>query len=147
MAYPSTGVKTFTPKVDLQSVVVANDVNQVYTEVTAIETHLGASGVSTSGVWGGAAPITTNYYAWGTLNSRLENIENGVYSALVNRVDEAGGSTITSSATSVIGLGFRVITSQTANVLEVKNAAGTANVMYVTPAGKVVASSINGGTP
>lgn len=146
MAYPTTGVKTFDQKVDLQSVVVANDVNQVYTEVSAIETHLGSAGAATSGVWSGT-PNTTNYTVWPSVNARLNNLEVAAFTALDKRVDEAGGSTITSSATSVVGLGFRVIASQTANVIEVKDAAGTTNVMYVTPAGKVVASSIYGGTP
>jgi hypothetical protein len=146
MAYPTSGVKTFDPKVDLQSVVVANDVNQVYTEVTALETHLGASGAAVSGVWAGT-PNLTNYTAWSSVNARLNNIENGVYTALTARVDKAGGSTITSSAVGVVGLNFSLIDSQTANPIQITNSAGTSQVFYVTTAGKVVASSIYGGTP
>ena len=147
MAYPTTGVKIFDPKIDLQSVVLANDVNQVYTEVTAVQNHLGSDGVAISGVWSDSAPITTNYYNWGTLNSRLGNIEKGVYTALNNRVDKAGGSVITSSATGVTGLEFKLIGSQTANPIQVKAAGSNNLVFYVTTAGKVVASSISGGTP
>jgi hypothetical protein len=147
MAYPTTGVKLFDPKVDLQSVVLANDVNQVYSEVTAIETHLGAAGVAISSAWAGIEPDLTANKNWTTLNGRLVNIEGGVYKAITDRVDVAGGDTITSSATGVVGLEFRLVNSQTANPIQVTNAAGTGQVFYVTPTGKVVASSINGGTP
>jgi hypothetical protein len=146
MTYPTTGVKVFDPRVDLQSVVVANDVNQVYLEVTAIENHLGANGAAISGVWDGT-PNTTNYTSWTSVNDRLNNIENGVWTALTKRVNIAGGSTITSSTTNIVGLNFNLVTSQTANPIQVTNSAGTGQVFYVTAEGKVVASSIYGGTP
>jgi len=74
--YP-TGIQTWTPVVDLQDLVKAADVNSVYTEVTAVETQLGGSGVTTS-TWSGSFSTATT--SWSNLSARLLNIEAGVKS-------------------------------------------------------------------
>lgn len=82
--YP-TGIQTWTAVVDLQSLVKAEDVNTLYTEVTAIESQLGGSGVTTS-TWSGAFSTATT--SWSNLSARLLNIEAGVKS--INNVVDGG---------------------------------------------------------
>lgn len=143
MTYPNA-IKIFTRKVDLQDLVVAQDVNQLYDEVETIETQLGAGGVTTSGTWGSSGTFTTNTTSWTGLNTRLQNIENGVYSAFTFRVKTTGGSTVTPSATDVVGLNIKATSGQTANLLEVRNASN-AFALKVTTAG-VTGGVIDGGT-
>lgn len=143
MTYPNA-IKIFDRKVDLQDLVVAQDVNQVYDEVEAIETQLGAGGVITSGTWGTSGSFTTNTTSWSGLNSRLQNIENGLYTSFTFRVKTDGGSTITPSAASVVGLNIKATAGQTANLLEVRNASN-AFALKVTSSG-VTGGVIDGGT-
>lgn len=143
MTYPNA-IKIFDRKVDLQDLVVAQDVNQVYSEVEAIETQLGSGGVITSGTWGSSGSFITNTTSWSGLNSRLQNIENGLYTSFTFRVKTDGGSTITPSATSVVGLNIKATAGQTANLLEVRNASN-AFALKVTSSG-VTGGVIDGGT-
>lgn len=120
--YP-TLIKEFSRRQDGRDVVVANDVNVVYDEVQEIETQLGVGGVVTSN-WASSAAFstaTTNWYANGGLKARLDNIEVGVLRGINGTVSTVGGSTITPSATSVVGLTIKGASSQAANLLEVKN--------------------------
>jgi hypothetical protein len=122
-SYPIS-IKTFVAKVNLQDLVVAEDVNGVYDEVTAIETQLGAGGVATSDTWGSYtfSSATTN---WGSLRLRLRNIEAGVYTAVTARVSTTGGSTVVPSSASTKGVIIKGAASQTANLLEFQNSSGT----------------------
>lgn len=144
MAIFPNEVKTFNYRVNLQSVVLAEDVNQIYDEVTAIETHLGGGGVTTSATWG-AGNFNSAKTSWSSLKERLQNIENGTYRAYQDRLQTGGGSAIVITSPTVIGLSITAHATQTANLFEWKNSAGT-RVASIGPAGAFVALSINGGT-
>jgi hypothetical protein len=135
-------VKTFVNKADLQDYVIANDVNQVYDEVTSIQSTLGTL-PQVSGVWGSGS-FTSGTTNWSSTKARIQNIENGVYSLVQTSVSNTGGSTITPSSSSTVGLTIKAASGQTANLVEFKNAAGTV-VAYVTAAGAFV-GLVDGGT-
>jgi hypothetical protein len=141
-SYPLS-IRTFTPKVNLQDLVVAEDVNGVYEEVTAIETQLGAGGVATSPTWG-SATFSTAVTNHGSLRTRLTNIEAGVFTGVTARVSTAGGSTVTPSSAATRGVIIRAAASQTASLLEFQNSSGTVTGS-VNAAGAFV-GVIDGGT-
>lgn len=145
MAYYPSQVTSFPRKVDLTSLVVANDVNSVYEEVEQTQQYIGVNPQTVS-TWTVGTVDFTAPKAWSNLGARIGNIEVGLYQAYTNRVSTLGGSTITSSGTGVVGLTIQPITSQTANILEIKNAAGNANLVTVNPAGTLVAVTIDGGS-
>ena len=141
-SYPLS-IAPFTPRVNLQDLVRAEDVNVVYDEIVAIETQLGVGGVATSPTWGSGtfSTVVTNH---GSLRARLENIEAGVYSGVLQRVSTLGGSTITPSSASTKGLIIKAASGQTAALLEFQNSSGTATGV-VSAAGAFV-GVIDGGT-
>jgi hypothetical protein len=144
-AYPST-VKSWTSRRDLLDLVVANDVNSIYDEVTAIEQDLGAGGVSTSPTWGSTATLDTTTTTWiNGLHDRLNNIEAGLYQSYFNRVNLAGGSTIQTSAANVAGLVIKSHSGQTSNLLEFRDSSNSL-LASVSPAGALLVTSIDGGT-
>jgi hypothetical protein len=112
--YP-TSVKTFTPKVDNVSPVIAADVNLAYLEISAIETVLGTSPTTISS-WSGSFDQETT--VWGSVAARLANVEKGLNTAFNDRVRSTGGSTIASSSTTV---GLTISTSGTGNLLVAGN--------------------------
>jgi hypothetical protein len=159
--YPNSSV-AFTNKVDLTDIVKADDVNQVYNEVTAIASDLGAgtgTGLRYSATWGSSSTLSTATTAWTGLQARLANIESGLYGAYTYRVDNRGGSTIQSSSVSTIGLIFKLTTSQSADVLRIRNALDTVTILSINTAGSITTSGnitttgtlqanlISGGTP
>ena len=85
--YPGL-VKTFTNKVDFTDTILAQHVNALQDEVTAIESNLGTY-IKTSSGWVGSFDKTTT--TWDTLKDRIANIEYGL-SDIYNAVP-AGGST------------------------------------------------------
>jgi hypothetical protein len=88
VAYPSE-IKSFTFKRNNIDKVVADDVNVLYTEVTAIEQQLGGVGSGGIGVttstWGTGTFSTSvaNWFVNDGLAARLKNIEAGLYATLV----------------------------------------------------------------
>jgi hypothetical protein len=147
--YPGTTI-FFSSKVDGTDTVVAADVNSAYDEIKAISVELGLEPrLRTAGAW---AAITSSS-AWtdpvgatpATVKLRLDNIELGVRIATNNLVNKFGGSTITPSATTVVGLKLAAITSQTANLIEFSAPGSATAVTYVTPAGTLVANDLDGG--
>jgi hypothetical protein len=154
-SYPQNSV-AFTQKTDLLDIVRADDINQVYNEVTAIAGDLGSgtgTGLRYSGTWGATSTLDSSTTAWTGLQARLQNIENGVYSAYTYRVDSRGGSVLQSSTTTTIGLVFRLRSSQTADVVRVRNSGDTSTILSIntsgtiTTTGDIVANKISGGTP
>ena len=145
-SYPGQLKTSFgNPRVDLQSVVVANDVNPVYDEIVSIEKHLGIDINKRLQNWGASSYSTTST-TWTDLRTRLENAENGVYSS----IQTTGGGVITngtnSSGVSVTAatLTLKKATGQSSNLLEFKNDSNTV-VAYVTGAGLLQAETIDGG--
>lgn len=138
--YPNS-IKTFVTKVDLQDYVIADDVNQIYDEVTAMQSTIGTT-PQVSGVWGsGTFATTTN---WTSTKARIQNIENGLYSVIQTYVTNVGGSTITPASSSTVGLTIKAAAGQTANLVEFKNSSG-AVVAYISASGAFV-SLVDGGT-
>ena len=113
-SYPSS-IKTFVEKRDNTDAVIASDVNLAYSEITAIETVLGSAPSATAG-WSGTFDQTTTDFT--TVKSRLQNIEYGLNVAYNQRVKTTGGSTISSSSTTV---GLTISTSGTGNLLVAGN--------------------------
>jgi hypothetical protein len=153
-SYPQQYV-AFAQKQDLLDIVRANDINQVYDEVKAIADDLGSgtgTGLRYSATWGTTSTLSTET-VWTGLQQRLQNIENGLFGAFSFRVDNRGGSVVQSGATTTIGLDFRLVTSQTAEVIRIRNAANNATILSINPAGTItttgnlVAAQISGGTP
>lgn len=144
MALYPTSVTSFARKVDLTSLVVANDVNSVYDEVEQTQYYLGVDPHKTA-TWSGT-PDFTSPKIWTNLGARISNIEVGMWKAYNERVSTNGGSTITSSGTTVVGLVIKPIASQSVNILEVKNAAGSSNLLTVDTSGTLMAITIDGGS-
>lgn len=120
--YPSA-IKTFSRRRDLLDIIQAVDINQVYDEVTSVQTYLGTFLTSKPAAWGSESFTTPS--SWPTLRERIENIEAGVYAAINNRVQSSGGSTITPSSTSTVGIILQAISSQTSDLLQAKTSGGT----------------------
>lgn len=146
-SYPGSLKTSFgNPRVDLQSVVVANDVNPVYEEIVAIEKHLGIDINKRLQNWG-ASSFSTTSTVWTDIRTRLENAENGVYSA----IQSTGGGVITNGTNSngvsvtAATLTLKKASGQSSNLLEFKNDSNTV-VAYVTGAGLIQAESIDGGS-
>lgn len=137
--YPSNVVTFGSERVNLVNSVVAEDVNLLYREVTAIASDLGAGsmGVGTPGLkfsaaWGiGSFDTTTT--SWTGLQERLQNIEKGLYQAYVNRVDLKGTTN------------FNTIQSINANNIGLIIKAGslTASVSYATSNGTTLTYTAN----
>lgn len=135
--YPST-IKNFIQKVDNTDPVVANDVNVVYDEVTSIETVLGT--IPTVSSWSGSFNQVTS--DWVTVSGRIQNIEYGLNEAYNNFTDKRGGSIITPSSATVIGVTIKAASGQTANLTNWRNSSNTV-VTSVTKDGWIAA--IDGG--
>jgi hypothetical protein len=120
--YPSS-VKTWVPRVNLQDPVLAEDVNTVYEELTAVQTELGVS-PKTSGTWGSGSFNSTTT-AWSSLKARIQNIENGLYSVHEGYVSKLGGTTVIPSGTSTVNLTVRAQSSQTADLFQARTSSGS----------------------
>jgi hypothetical protein len=128
MSFPES-IKTFTTKVDLRDTVLALHVNELQTEVTAIERSLGTSLVTgTPGV-----VYNPNITSWttelGGLGGRLANIEAGLsadaHSQYIRKAADAT-NIVTPTSGSTIGLKITAHPSQTVNLLEVGGASVSA---------------------
>lgn len=139
--YPLS-IKVWEPVVNLQDQVVAEDVNTVYEEVEAMQRQLGvgAGGLTTSGEWGASGDFSSSTTSWESLRTRIQNIENGVFFAASRR----GGSVVTPSTASVVGLTVKAASSQTANLLEIRNASNQV-VSSFNSSGNLI-GTIDGGT-
>jgi hypothetical protein len=141
-SYPGSSV-SFTPRVDLTDTVVANDVNSLYAEVTAIANTVGLTPQTRSANWGIGSFSSANT-SFSTVASRIQNAENGVFTVINDYVRLSGGSVVLPTGTSTVNLALRAATSQTANLLEARNSSGTV-VASIGPAGAFRALSIDGG--
>jgi hypothetical protein len=130
--YPASVADFGTDRVDGSSPVIASDVNALYAEVKAIETYVGLN--PTISEWTGSS-FTTATTDWGSVHARIKNIEKGVSTVFNDRVSKAGGTTISSSGTTV---GLTVTTSGSGNLI---NLAGNT---VVNSTGYIV--TIDGGT-
>jgi hypothetical protein len=110
-------------------IVDADDVNLVYTELTAVAETLGLTPATRSAAWSSTA-FTTATTSFGTVGARIKNAEDGVQVITASAVTKAGATNvITPSGTSTVNLAVKAQTSQTANVFEARDssdAVGTA---------------------
>lgn len=141
--YPNTPV-VFTPKVNLEDVVNAADVNRLYEEVTAIANTTGVTPQTRSTAWA-TGTFETGATTFSTVGERIRNTENGTYIVYNDYVSKSGGTTIVSSGTSVVNLSLKLRSSQTANMLELKDTSD-AILASVSAAGTLRAVLIDGGT-
>ena len=148
-SYP-TSIKVWSPTdpgfdypEDLKTIVYARHVVTIYEEVTAVQQQLGAGGVATSGTWGSGA-FTSATTAWGSLRARLQNIENGVFTSINNRVSTVGGSIVTPSSGSVVGVTIRAASGSGTNLLEFRDVDN--NLKTRVGSDGLLAGVIDGGT-
>jgi hypothetical protein len=131
-------------RTDNKDKVVANDVNVLYTEVTTIEGQLGAGGVIISEWSETGSAYTTSTSMWPSLKDRLKNIEDGLVKGSVTSVKNVGGSIITSSTSTTVGLTIKSAVSNSVDVFKVVNSDN--NVLAnVNKDGKFTAVLIDGG--
>jgi hypothetical protein len=117
-------VFTTTAQQNNVSTVNAEDVNITYDELVAIENELGTNPSDRVDNWG-TGTFSSASKTFSTVGSRIQNVENGVYTVANSYVTKAGGSQIIPAVASTVGLEIRAQTSQSANLLEVKNSSGT----------------------
>lgn len=134
--YPAS-LPAFDEKFDYRTIIFADHVNKLQNELSATQTTLGANVLVSSG-WVGSFDTATT--TWSTVKARLQNIEYGLKKAYDERVNTAGGSTVTPSAVGVIGLIFKAITSQTSNLTEWRNVSNSV-ISYVDKDGEIYTSS------
>lgn len=107
-SFPSSP-KSFTTKVDFTDTVLAQHVNDLQLEVTAIESHLVGTGGSmrTSSGWVGTFDQSTT--EWSSVRARLNNMEYGIGIAttdattsvkgIVRLTDSTSSTSVTTAAT------------------------------------------------
>jgi len=143
-SYPSNIINFGPDKVNTVDLVIANDPNTLRAEVVALETTIGTSpSVST------AASSSSAWYNDGrdysTIVGRLSNIEIGIVADTHTQyVKNTGGSTITPSTTSTVGLTIKATSGQTAHLQEWKDSSGTV-LAYVDALGNFSAVNVAGG--
>ena len=142
--YPGNTVG-FVNKVDLTSTVIASDVNSLYDEVTAIAAELGLNpSQRTSGTWSTSWTSSGNT-KFTNVKLRLDNAENGAYTANDALVSRYGGTTVISTgATSAVSLSIKQASSQTGNLLEFRTSADTV-VSYARADGTFFTPVLDGG--
>jgi hypothetical protein len=122
--YPSSVVNFGLDKVNSVDLIQAADPNTLRAEVVAIETTLGATpSLST------APTSSTTWYNDGrdytTVIDRLANIEAGIVADTHNQyVKKSGGSAIIVGSSSTVGLSITAAASQSADLMQWKNADG-----------------------
>lgn len=135
-SYPSSLVNFGLPKQNLTDIIQASDPNSLRDEVLAIETVIGTvPSLST------AATTSSSWYNdgrdYGSVNARLANIEAGIVGDThVQYAKVAGGSTITPSTISTVGLTLTATSGQTADLQQWKNSSGT-RITYVDSSGAI----------
>ncbi|CAB4123884.1 hypothetical protein UFOVP45_48 [uncultured Caudovirales phage] len=141
--YPNSAV-LFNYRHDVTDLVQAADVNILYDEVTAATTVLGLN-PQASANWGTTVTLNTSTTDWSGSNGvagRLQNIENGLYTAYTSRVSSLGGSTVIPSDVSTVGLVIKSRSSQTADLFQAQLSDGT----VVTKIDSSGVLSVNGNT-
>jgi hypothetical protein len=88
--YPG-GIASFDRRRDNVDTVIASDVNVIYDELEEVERQLSGvnnasfgKSIATSETWGSGSIITnrTDWYQYGGLAGRVQNLEYGVYNAI-----------------------------------------------------------------
>ena len=143
-SYPSNIINFGPDKVNTVDLVIANDPNTLRAEVVAVETAIGVSpSVSTSAAT--SSPWYNDGRDYSTIVGRLSNIEVGIVADTHTQyVKNTGGSTITPSTTSTVGLTIKATSGQSANLQEWKDSSGNVGA-YVDSLGNFSAVNVAGG--
>lgn len=124
-SYPSS-VKAFTTHVNVTEVIDAGHPNSIQDEVVAIESTLGTTpSVATAATASGWSNTSTDYT---TVSGRLANIEQGVVAdAHTQYIRKSGdnANVITAGSSTTKGLVIQSAPSQSVNMQEWQNSAGT----------------------
>jgi len=138
MAVYPDGVKSFTTKEDFTDLVLAEHVNALQQEVTAIQATIGTLPQVTAGYAGTFDEATVTF---ATLKARIANIEQGIKGDVHTQyTHNTGNDTIQASNATVIPLRLQGFTNQTADLLQFKNSSGTI-LTKVDNAGKVIVNN------
>lgn len=122
--YPGA-IKSFAAKSNFTEIIDSSHINALQDEVVAMQTNMGVN-IATSTSPSPSGTFVSASQNWGSLTSRLANIEVGIVSDAHNQyVHKTGGDIITPSSTSTVGLNIRATAGQTANLQEWRNSSNT----------------------
>lgn len=124
--YPNAAV-LFSYRHDVTDLVQAADVNIVYDELTAATGVLGLN-PQISSTWGTTTSLNTSTVDWTNSNGvagRLQNIENGLFTAYNSRVSTVGGSTVIPSNAGIVGLTVKATSGQINDLFQAQTSSGT----------------------
>jgi len=134
--YPS-GVKSFQNKTDFTDIILAEHINAIQDEVTAIEAAVGVS-PNVSGGYVGAFDDTTITFS--TLSARIANIEKGIKGDVHNQYLKFSGGTLQPANAGSIPLTLQGFSNQAADLLRFTNSSGTV-LTKVDKDGKVIVNN------
>jgi hypothetical protein len=144
-SYPSS-VKVFPTHVNVTEVIDAGHPNTIQDEVVAVESTLGVlPSLSTTPSSGGTFNGTS--YLFSTVSDRIANVETGVVADTHTQYIRKSGDTanvIQPGSNTTKGLVIKGAASQSANLLELQNNAGTV-VAYIDASGNLTANNVTGG--
>jgi hypothetical protein len=127
------GVKSFTNKEDFTDLVLAEHINSLQNEVTAIQATIGTLPQVTSGYVGAFDEATVSF---STLKARIQNIERGIKGDVHTQYFKYTGGTIQPANAATVPLTVQGFTSQSSDLLQFKNSGGT-TLTKVDAAGKL----------
>ena len=144
-SYPSS-VKVFPTHVNVTEIIDAGHPNTIQDEVVAVESTLGVlPSLSTTPSSNGTFDGTS--YLFSTVSDRIANVETGVVADTHIQYIRKTGDTdniIEPALATTVGLVIKGASSQTANLLELKDSSGTV-VAYIDAAGNLTATNVTGG--
>lgn len=126
--YPANPM-SFDYRQNVTDLVQAQDVNVLYDEASAVGTYLGTN-PHVSATWGASA-FTSATTVWATVRDRIQNLENGTYTAINSRVKTDGGSILVPGTTATVGLTLKATSGQTANLFEAQPSGSTTPVVKI----------------
>lgn len=134
------------PRIDGVSIVTAIDVNSTYQEIIAVESTLGTNPQTRPAAtpWTTSTPLDTTT-VFTTVRDRISNIENGVNIVYNDYVKKSGGTTISSTTATTVGLTLAPGAGQTADLLQA--VVGGVTIMKIDKTGKLWTTAFDGGTP
>jgi len=131
--YPA-GTKPFQNKTDYTQIIVAEHINSLQDEVMAVQNYVGSMPHVSGGYVGTFDDVTTTF---SSLASRVSNIEKGIKGDVHTQYLKFTGGTLQPANAATVPLTLRGFTSQTADLLSFRNAAGTV-LTKVDKDGKVI---------
>jgi hypothetical protein len=134
--YPS-GVKSFQNKTDFTDIILAEHINAIQDEVTAVEAAIGVSPNVSGGYVGTFDDQTVTF---STLSARIANIEKGIKGDVHNQYLKFTGGTLQPANSGSIPLTLQGFTSQAADLLQIKNVGGTV-LTKIDKDGKVIVNN------